>query len=122
MKTELKDEFTKEIAGIYAFYGRAFANGFETSPSYTAKDIENFLGYDVSWVLDQLVEEDLIESEVDDHLEKQTYKMIDEEAKADAFITWKVLRDEFAESFEKMALNFREAEALLNEQNLEYAQ
>jgi hypothetical protein len=48
--------------------------------------------------------------------------MTDEEAKADALMTWRVLEEEFDESTTDMMLNFDEAEELLSSRNLQYAQ
>ncbi len=122
IEEELKEELKEEIAGVYAFYGRAFANGFDSSPNYVSEDLENFLGYDVSHTLDRLAEEDIIEKKDKKRLEESIYRFSDEEAKAEAFMTWKVLRDEFDGDLMKMSLNFDEAQDMLSKQNVKYAQ
>ena len=122
MEEKLKEDLTEEIAAVYAFYGRAFANGLDSSPSYKSEDLENFLGYDVSYTLDRLAEEDIIEKEYKDELEDNVYRLSDKEAREEAFRTWKILRDEFDGNFLNMTLNFDEAEDMLSKQNVRYAQ
>lgn len=119
---ELSEEFLQEAAGIFALYGRAFANGLDSSPNYSSEDIENFLGYDVSYILDELVNEGILESESKERLNCKVYEMSDENAKADAFLTWKVLKDEFNGYFEDMRENMGEVKEILKNQNVQYAQ
>ena len=120
MADEIAEESVQEVAGIYAFYGRAFAAGLDSSPSYTSEDVNNFLGYDVEHVLEVLAEKGILEEDPADQMESNVYSMTDEDAKSEALITWKVLRDEFEGSFDKMSLNFGEAQQILKGEDIGY--
>lgn len=87
--------FLKERTGVYAFYGRAIDQGFDTTPSYRAESIENFIGSDIEPILNQMSVEGIIDKEFNGEIDSNVYRMRDESSKSDAVLTWKTIENQY---------------------------